>query len=75
MTHWANCVPECFFFPYFIVYELYLNLEYVYVETFKAISIVKTNTDLSCEAFRGELAENPGVPGKIRSQGNTVLPQ
>jgi hypothetical protein len=57
------------------VYELHLNLEYVYVETFKAISIVKTNTELPCEAFRGELAENPGAPGKIHSQENTVLPQ
>lgn len=57
------------------MYELHLNLEYVYVETFKAISIVKTNTELPCEAFRGELAENPGAPGKIHSQENTVLPQ
>lgn len=57
------------------MYELHLNLDYVFVDTFKAISIVKTNTELLCEAFRGELVENPGAPGKIRSQGNTVPSQ
>ena len=45
------------------------------MDTFKAISIIKTVTKLSCEAFRGELAENPVAPGKIHSQGNTVPSQ
>jgi len=64
-----------FVFSDFIAYELRLNLNYVYVDTFKAISIVETNTELSCEPFRGELAENPGAPGKIHSEGNAVPPQ
>jgi hypothetical protein len=38
------------------------------VDTFEAILILKTNIELSCEEFRGELAANPAAPRKIHSQ-------
>ena len=37
--------------------------------TFKATLTVKTNTDLSHEAFNGKLAANPGALKKLHDSG------
>jgi hypothetical protein len=39
------------------------------VGTFKAILPVKKNTELSCEAFNGKLAANPGALKELHDTG------